>query len=64
MITLKTESGDKQALIQSFQQDVVSGKVLHVDFKLVEAGKPIEDIWLSVMVILLAFIIQELVFSK
>ncbi len=42
MVTLKTDDGDKQALVQEFQLDPVSGKVLHVDFKLVEAGKPIE----------------------
>ena len=42
MITLKTPEGDEQALVQDFQLDPVSGKVLHVDFKLIEAGKPIE----------------------
>lgn len=42
MITLKTPAGDEQALVQDFQLDPVSGKVLHVDFKIIEAGKPIE----------------------
>ena len=42
MITLKTADGDEQALVQAFQLDPVSGKVLHVDFKLIEAGKAIE----------------------
>lgn len=42
MITLKTQDGDKQALVQAFQQDPVTGKVLHIDFKIIEAGKPIE----------------------
>lgn len=42
MITLKTAEGDEQALVQDFQLDPVSGKVLHVDFKIIEAGKPIE----------------------
>jgi len=42
MITLKTADGDEQALVQAFQLDPVSGKVTHVDFKLIEAGKPIE----------------------
>jgi large subunit ribosomal protein L25 len=41
MITLKTGAGNKQALVQDMQQDAVSGKVIHVDFKIIEAGKPI-----------------------
>jgi large subunit ribosomal protein L25 len=42
MITLKTAKGNLDALVQDFQKDAISGKLLHVDFKLVEAGKPIE----------------------
>lgn len=41
MLTLKTEKGDKQVLVQDLQLHPVSGKALHVDFKVVEAGKPI-----------------------
>lgn len=42
IFTLKTEAGDVDALIQDYQLHPVSEKVLHVDFKLVEAGVLLE----------------------
>jgi large subunit ribosomal protein L25 len=42
MIDLATEEGTKQVLVQDIQRDPVSGNVLHVDFKVIEAGKSIE----------------------
>jgi len=42
MITLTTPDGDKPALVCDFQKDAISGKIIHVDFKIIDASKPIE----------------------
>lgn len=42
VITLETPAGKKSVLVQDFQIDPVSDKVFHVDFKVVEANKPLE----------------------
>lgn len=42
LIDLITESGTESVLVQDLQQDPVSGKVIHVDFKVIEKGKTIE----------------------
>lgn len=42
MITLKTDNGEEQVIVQDIQQDPVKGNVLHVDFKVIEAGKLME----------------------
>jgi large subunit ribosomal protein L25 len=42
MIDLNTEGKTQQVLIQDVQTHPVSGNVLHIDFKVIEAGKAIE----------------------
>ena len=42
LIDIDTASGSQSVLVQDLQQDPVSGKVIHVDFKVIEKGKTIE----------------------
>jgi large subunit ribosomal protein L25 len=42
MIDLSVDGQTEQVLVQAIQKDPVSGKILHIDFKVIEAGKAIE----------------------